>query len=501
MPELPQDQVASPQINVSNAPVNSPDASEADVQDKCDAGEEVTSQSLLASPPLYMYLMAGCAALNSANVDFDIGVSSGVAVLLQDGWQLSDGQVGLFMSSIHFMAALGGLCCQGVADQRGRRLTFAVTQALLLLGLAITASASSFGILMIGRVIVGLAVGFGYAIDPLYIAELAPATHRGRLTSRPEIASNFGILVGFVINWAFAGVDRAISWRLMIATGGILPTALLVLSLKSMPESPRWLICKARVAEAAEVLKSTHPQGDDVSSIVEAIRCEISADELNGKLGWAPLLCPDKVTRRCLLVGVGVAFAQQINGSESVLAYSPTIFKRGHVATTDSDLFAVTMLVGFTKTAFIVLAAYCVDTRGRRPLLILSTSLMTVCLAALSLAMVLDIAWLSVAAVCCFVAAFSIGIGPITWILAAETFPSQIRAKAMSLATFTNRCTSGFVALSFLPLSDAMGGQAPYFGLFAALTGLTAVWACACVPETKQRTLEQLHQGVGKMMP
>mmetsp|Transcript_668 Transcript_668/g.1111 ORF Transcript_668/g.1111 Transcript_668/m.1111 type:complete len:499 (-) Transcript_668:305-1801(-) len=487
------------QAHAGSTAGDSSDARDFHVQCSSEVSMSKDGRKSRHSPPLFMYLMAGCAALNSTNIGFDIGVSSGMAVILQEQWQLTDGQIGQFMSSIAFMAALGGLSSQGVSDRLGRRWTFAVTQATLLVGLAIQVSAVSFIMVMVGRLIVGLAVGFGLAVDPLYIAELAPAEHRGRLTSWPEIAINFGILLGFFVNWAFADIDHAISWRLMAAMGAILPTILLVLSLAVMPESPRWLISKERGDEATAVLRSSHSQSHDVASIVEAIKSEISEDQSNGSSGWVPLLCPDKVTRKLLLVGIGIAVAQQITGVDSVVAYSPTIFKRGHVATTDASLFAVTMLVGFVKLAFIVLAAHYMDTKGRRPLLIFSTSASAVCLAALALALALNISWLSVFAVCSYVAAFSLGIGPITWLMAAEIFPSKIRAKSMSLATFVNRCTSGIVTLTFLPLSDAMGGQAQYFTLFAALTVLTAVFACVVVPETKQQTLEQLHQQMGKM--
>jgi len=407
-------------------------------------------------------------------------------------------QVGLFLGSIHFLAALGSLNSHAVTDRLGRRRTFTVAQVVLLIGLGISICAPSFRVLMAGRILVGLGVGLGMAIDPLYIAELAPAEHRGKFTSWPEIAINFGILVGFFANWLLAGVDKAVAWRLMIGFGTVLPCLLIVLSLTVMPESPRWLIDRGRVEEATYVLRRTHPTGEDVQALVDGILRDIEEDRLATEVGWRSLLCPGEDVRRMIFVGVGVALAQQINGSESVVAYSPTIFKRAHVATTTSALFAVTMLVGFVKTGCVVIATFFVDSRGRRPLLLLSAAGVTLSLATLALGTALEVGWLSVVAVCAFMAVFSLGLGPVPFMLAAEIFPSNLRAKGVSLAGFVNRCTSGAVALTFLPLSDALGGQAQYFGFFTVLTLISAVLLFAYVPETKQRTLEQLQMGMGR---
>jgi len=191
------------------------------------------------------------------------------------------------------------------------------------------------------------------------------------------------------------------------------------------------------------------------------------------------------------LVGIGVALAQQINASESVVMYSATIFERAHVATTKAALFNCTVLTMFMKMFFVILAGCFVDSLGRRPLLLSSVSVTALCLFGLSISTAADIGWLAVVSVCVFMAAFSMGIGPVTWLLCTEMFPSAVRAKAMSLGAFVNRLTSALIALTYLPLAKAFGGQANYFAVFGVLTALSAVYIWSLVPETKGLSLEE----------
>lgn len=445
-------------------------------------------------PPSYVYFIVGCAALNSVNLGYDIGVNSGVAVLIKDDFGLSDKQIGVFLGALHFIAAFGGLMNQAVSDRLGRCLTFTLAQIVLVIGVVILCTAGSFATLMVGRLFVGTGVGLGLAIDPLYMAEVSPADFRGMLTAWAEIATNLGVLLGFVANWVFNDLPLGQNWRVMLACGAVLPVVLVFLSLTLMPESPRWLVARGFTAEAEAVLRRTHAAGVDIPELVNEIRHQLQAEaeyESPGLLGWAPLLLPDAVTRRMLLVGVGVAFAQQINGSESVVLYSPEIFKDAGVARTNSGLFAVTIVVGVVKVFFIIVSALLLDGVGRRPLLIVSTCGMALCQFVLAVALALSQGWLAAVAVWIFIAFFSLGIGPICWLLAAEVFPLRIRAKAMSMAAFVNRLTSGTIALTFLPLSGAMG-LSGYYLLFAFITTGTALAAYSFVPETKQRTLEQL---------
>jgi len=440
--------------------------------------------------PWYMYMMAACAALNSTNMGFDLGVGSGLESMMKEDLGLSDAQIGGFLSTTNFVAAFGGLCSNVVIDRLGRRLSFTVGQAFFIIGLVTQMVSSSFPILMFGRVLVGLGIGLAFAIDYLYIAELAPASHRGSLVAWAEVAINVGSLIGNSASRAFSDSPPS-CWRWLLGFGLILPTALTFLSLFVMPETPRHSLAQGKSKEAGQVLRRTHPEGDDIDAIVEAIEKERQQDAENDKLGWAPVLCPDKSMRRAILVGIGVAFAQQINASESVMMYAPTIYERAHLASDKAALFNYQILTTFFKMLFVVIGGYYVDRAGRRPMLIGSVSVTALCLFGLSVASAFaNVGWLAVVSLCVFMAAFSIGIGPVTWMLCAEMFPSSVRGKAMSLGTFVNRGTSGLIVLTYLPLTQLLGSQALYYAVFGVLTALSAVYIYILVPETKGLSLE-----------
>ena len=191
--------------------------------------------------PRYVVLLAMCAALNSCNLGYDIGVNSGVGPHLQakgEGMNLSDLQLELFFGIFGLAAMLGAAVAYTASDGLGRRKAFACTSTAFIIGVLWTATATSYPSLMMGRFVTGLGVGLGLAIDPVYIAEVSPPKHRGRLVTWSETATNVGILLGFVSGFAFRNAGEA-GWRSMLALGAVIPSVLLVLVYTFMPVRAR----------------------------------------------------------------------------------------------------------------------------------------------------------------------------------------------------------------------------------------------------------------------
>ena len=191
--------------------------------------------------PTYVILLAMCAALNSCNLGYDIGVNSGVGFHLQakgEGMELSDVRLELFFGIFGLAAMVGAAISYTASDGLGRRKAFACTSVAFIIGVLWTATATSYASLLCGRFVTGSGVGLGLAIDPVYIAEVSPPQHRGRLVTWSETATNVGILLGFISGFAFRDSGEG-GWRAMIALGAVIPCVLLVLIKTFMPESPR----------------------------------------------------------------------------------------------------------------------------------------------------------------------------------------------------------------------------------------------------------------------
>lgn len=315
--------------------------------------------------------------------------------------------------------------------------------------------ANNFALAMSGRVLIGIGVGLGLSIDALYISEIAPPTHRGHLVSFSEIAINLGILLGFVSNYAFLGVGPGLDWRLMLGLGMVMPSILILLSLTVMPESPRWLLMQGRREEAMVVLRKTYVEGSDVEGVAAQIEYHIQADfAADAHSSWHVIFRPSRPVQMMLRAGIGLAACQQLTGCESLIYYSPIFLEKAGFVSKNAA-FGMTILVGASKTIFCIVAALYVDQAGRRPLLFMSTAGLFVFLVVMAVACRFEsLGWLMVVGMCAYVAFFSLGVGPLTWVGTTEVFSTRIRAKAMSLATSTNRLIGGVVASSTLPLTE-----------------------------------------------
>lgn len=440
-------------------------------------------------------VFALCAALNSCNLGFDIGVTTSAGKLMQseDTLHLNDDEISVFMGSLNLFAAFGAILASRISDTFGRRGGFLVAAIGFIIGITIECLATSFALLMVGRAIVGAGVGFGLAIDPIYIAEISPPSFRGGLVTWSEIGTNVGIVIGFSSGLFFYKAPADEGWRLMFAMGLIMPLILIYLVLRVMPESPRWLVSQGRDEDAKFVLEKVYPPGHNISEIIDDIKESIQREEEAEKsVGWDVVLHPSPAFKRMLIVGVGTAIAQQLVGIDAIQYFLMYIVEEAGVEGRIQQSI-ILIVLGLFKLVIILFAGHRFDSKGRRPLMFISLLGMSISLAILSISFFFpgNSAVYTIIALALYLGFFSVGMGPGAWLIPSEVFSTSIRAKAMSVSTFLNRLAATLVTSSFLGIAELItwGG---FFALLSSICLLVIVFFYFYLPETKGKSLEEM---------
>lgn len=460
----------------------------------------------------YAFACALLASMTSVLLGYDIGVMSGAMIYIKKDLKISDVQIEILAGILNLYSLIGSCAAGRTSDWIGRRYTIVVSQAIFFAGAILMGFATNYTFLMVGRFVAGIGVGYALMIAPVYTAEVSPASTRGFLTSFPEVFINAGILLGYVSNYAFSKLPTHYGWRVMLGVGAV-PSVILAIVVLWMPESPRWLVMQGRLGDAKTVLGKTSDSKEEaqirLADIKEAAGIpEDCTDDIvqvskrsHGEDVWKELLLrPTPAVRHVLIAAVGIHFFQQCSGIDSVVLYSPRIFKKAGL-TSDNQLLLATVAVGFVKTVFILVATFMLDKVGRRPLLLSSVAGMIFSLATLGFGLtVIDhsdhkVTWavaLSIMMVMSFVAFFSIGMGPITWVYSSEIFPLKLRAQGTSLGVATNRLTSGVISMTFISLYDGITIGGTFF-LYAGFALVSWVFFYFMLPETQGRTLEDME--------
>ncbi|MFC6731004.1 sugar porter family MFS transporter [Haladaptatus sp. DYSN1] len=445
----------------------------------------------------FVFVAAGLAALNGLLFGFDTGVISGAFLYIKDAFVMSSFVESVVVSGALVGAVIGAAVGGRLADRIGRRLLIIVGAVVFFLGSFIMAVAPTVEILIAGRIIDGIAIGFASMVGPLYIAEISPPKIRGSLVSLNQLAITTGILVSYFVNYAFTDgpilalaqdVLGAAGWRWMLGAG-MVPAVVLGVAMMWMPESPRWLVEEGREREAKSVLART--RGDEnVEAELEQIQ---ETARKQASTGLSDLVEP--WIRPALVVGIGLAAFQQVTGINTVIYYAPTILESTGFDSSASIL--ATVGIGVVNVVMTIVAVLLMDRAGRRPLLLVGLGGMTLTLAGLGLAFFLPglsgvIGWVAVASLMLYVAFFAIGLGPVFWLLISEIYPLRVRGTAMGVVTVVNWAANLLVALTFLQLID-VAGRPGTFWLYAALSIAALVFTYYLVPETKGRSLEEIE--------
>ncbi len=436
---------------------------------------------------MHLAFIAATAALGGLLFGYDTGVISGALLFLRTAFHLSPLMMGVVTSIALAGAAIGAAGAGRLADRHGRRPILLATAAIFVVGGLVSALAGSLGVLLCGRLLVGIGIGGASMLTPLYLAEIAPAARRGALVSFSQLAVTVGILVSYLVGYALSDAG---AWRWMLGLGAV-PGVILAVGMLLLPETPRWLAGHGHVDRAQAALRRLRGPSVDLAAEMAQLRADLVAPVRRlpqSRLSHAAARLP-------LIVGIGLAVFQQVTGINTVIYFAPVIFQAAGLSSASAAILA-TAGIGVVNVAMTLVAIRLVDRVGRRVLLLSGLGGMGISLCLLALAFLLghgsSVGWLTAASLTAYVGCFAIGLGPVFWLLISEIFPLALRGRGMSAATIANWVANLVVALTFLDLVRVLGRPGVFF-VYAALTFGALVFSSLLVPETRGLSLEDVE--------
>ena len=495
----------------------------------------------------YTVLISLIVALGGFLLGFDSAVISGAVKGITVYFEMTDAMLGFSVGCVVFGAMAGNLLAGPMSDRFGRKKVLIVVAALFTISASWSAMATGYLEFILARIIGGIGIGGAILIAPIYIAEIAPPKLRGSLVSFNQLNIVIGISVAYFSNYFLINLEGE-SWRWMLGVEAI-PALLYFVTLWIVPKSPRWLILNANNTELArKILVKVGGDTYAENTITQIVKSKKNVSK-KGKL--SDLFKRKYVT--IMIIAIGIAFFQQITGINAIFYYAPTIFEQAGGSTDSSFLQAI--VVGITNLLFTLVAIWLIDRLGRKPLLLIGTTFMTVALLLATYAFnsatynfnentiskvsnkeMADIlrkfdgeiynsqsdlftaiksnltdnqftdfkrneitnfisinATLVLIAILLYVASFAISLGPVMWTLISEIFPSKIKGIAISVVGFFNSLVS-FSVTQIFPWELSTLGPTLTFGFYALLSFFAIIFVYKYVIETKGKSLEDLEK-------
>jgi SP family xylose:H+ symportor-like MFS transporter len=444
-----------------------------------------------------VYLMSVClvAALGGLLFGYDTGVVNGSLKYVQLKYDLDAAMKGFAASSALIACIFGAALAGPLSDRLGRKRALIVSAVLFLISGIGTALPRNFTEFIIYRAIGGLGIGAASMISPMYIAEISPARIRGRMVSLNQFAIIFGMLLVYFVNYFIAGLgdqrwNTQMGWRWMFGSESV-PAAVLLILTCIVPESPRWLARQGKKDKAAKIL--SHIDGDEYARQELRIIEETMSHETDS---IRQLFEPGM--KIVLVIGIVLAVLQQVTGINVFLYFGSEIFEKLGGEKMDAALLQQ-VVVGATNLLFTVVAIWTVDKLGRKPLMIVGSFGMGISLIAMGLAGTYQAMgdWLLIF-VLVYIASFALSVGPVTWVILSEIFPTVIRGRAMGISAICLWLANTVVSQTF-PMMDEnkylvekFNHGFPFF-LYGIMCIALIVFTWRFVPETKGRSLEEIE--------
>jgi SP family arabinose:H+ symporter-like MFS transporter len=419
---------------------------------------------------------------------FDTVVISGAEKTIQALWGLSPELHGVAMASALYGTVVGSLIGGWPADKFGRKATLLWIGILYFVGAVGSALATNVATFITARAIGGLGIGISTVVAPMYISEIAPPKHRGRLAGMFQFNIVFGILIAFVSNAALAGIGTN-AWRWMLGVAAF-PSLLYALFCFGLPESPRWLLSRKGDREAAlDVLQRAEPElsREEVAAEADAIMAA-STEQGSSEHFWTRRL------RKPILLAILIAFFNQMSGINAILYFAPRIFELTGLGAKASLLQSIG--IGVTNLVFTFVGLWLIDHLGRRTLLYIGSFGYIASLGTTAWAFFSQHYAIVPACIFAFIAAHAIGQGAVIWVFISEIFPNRHRAEGQTLGSFTHWIFAALLTTFFPKMVERL--PAGYvFSFFTGMMVLQLIWVKMLVPETKGVPLEEIQKQLG----
>ncbi len=443
----------------------------------------------------YVLRLSLVAAMGGLLFGYDTAVISGAIGFLRTKFELTAAWMGWAASSALVGCIIGCLFAGILSDWIGRKKTLILAALFFIVSAVGSALPETINEFILYRIIGGIGVGAASMLSPLYIAEISPAGIRGKMVTYNQLAIVSGMLIVYFANYFIAAQGNEIwnihtGWRWMFGSETA-PAVLFLLLLFFVPESPRWLVKQGRSDEALAVLMRVDGEQyakEEIVEIEDTIKLE--------KGSVIELLQPGM--RIVLIIGVVLAVLQQVTGINVFLYYAPEIFK--NLGTGSDTALLQTIIIGAVNLTFTIVAIKTVDRLGRKPLMMVGSLGMGVCMISMGLAAYLQqtAIWVLVF-VLGYIAFFALSVGPVTWVILSEIFPTLIRGRAMSIATIF-LWTANWVVSQTFPMLDENEWLIENFNhgfsfwIYGILSFVLLIFVWRVVPETKGKSLEEIER-------
>ncbi|MHA2959262.1 sugar porter family MFS transporter [Priestia megaterium] len=447
------------------------------------------------NPKKFLKLVTTVSTFGGLLFGYDTGVINGALPFMAepDQFNLNPFTEGLVASSLLLGAAFGSIFGGRLADNKGRRkviLYLAILFFFASLGCVLSPNITT---MVICRFLLGLAVGGASVVVPSYLAEIAPSNRRGRLVTQNELMIVTGQFLAYVFNAVIGNVFGEVGhvWRYMLVIA-TLPAVALWIGVLILPESPRWLASKGRLAEALRILQQIRNESNAQQELNE-IKTHISKEQEVDKMSFKDLRIP--WIRRIVVLGIGIGAISQLVGINSIMYYGTQILQSSGFGTKAALIGNVAS--GLIAVIAVIVGISIINKVNRRPMMLtgligVTVSLISIGICTLTLSGSSALPYVVLSMTVVYLAFFQGAVGPLTWLILAEIFPARLRGMAMGMAVLCLWLCNFLVGLFFPVLMDGVGISGTFF-LFAAFSALGILFVAKCLPETRGLSLEQIE--------